>query len=66
MRDPFVGDTVEHTNSHRVGEVRKVRPWQNGSFELLVRIDAIDAWWHSRHVRNLTAEEEETRNEKST
>jgi len=57
-RSPAVGDTVEHTNSHRMGEVRQVRPWRDGTLELRVHVDALDVWWSSRHVRNLTAEQE--------
>jgi hypothetical protein len=60
--DPFeVGDKVEHTNSHRIGAVQEVRPWRDGTFELRVHVHALDTWWNSRHVRNLTAEEEEER-----
>lgn len=54
-----VGDKVEHTNSHRIGAVQEVRPWRDGTFELRVRVRALDAWWNSRHVRNLTAESEQ-------
>ncbi len=53
-----VGDRVEHTNSHRVGHVRELRECRDGSFEMRVDIDFDDLWWNSRHVRNLTAEEE--------
>lgn len=53
-----VGDQVEHTNSHRVGKVLGVRPWRDGTFELRVHVHALDTWWNSRHVKNLTAEEE--------
>jgi hypothetical protein len=56
-----IGDKVEHTNSHRIGAVQEVRPWRDGTFELRVHVHALDAWWNSRHVRNLTAEEEEER-----
>lgn len=54
-----IGDKVEHTNSHRVGSVQEIRPWRDGTFELRVHVHALDTWWNSKHVRNLTAEEEE-------
>lgn len=53
-----IGDKVEHTNSHRIGAVQEIRPWRDGTFELRVHVHALDTWWNSRHVRNLTAEEE--------
>lgn len=59
MRAPKVGDTVKHTNSHRVGKVRRVRRWRDGTFELQVRVDLDTTWWSSRRVRNLTAEQEQ-------
>lgn len=59
-RQPVVGDTVEHTNSHRIGKVVEVRPWRDGTLELRVHVEALDTWWNSGRVRNLTAEEEES------
>lgn len=53
-----VGDKVEHTNSHRIGRVRDIRKCRDGTTEMRVDIDFDDLWWNSRHVRNLTAEEE--------
>jgi hypothetical protein len=53
-----VGDKVEHTNSHRIGAVQEIRPWRDGAFELRVHVHALDTWWNSKYVRNLTAEEE--------
>lgn len=56
---PFeVGDKVEHTNSHRVGQVREVRQCADGTWEMRLDIDFDDMWWNSRRVRNLTAEDE--------
>jgi len=53
-----VGDRIEHTNSHRIGHVREIRPCRDGTVEMRVDIDFDDIWWNSRHVMNLTAEEE--------
>lgn len=53
-----VGDKVEHTNSHRIGAVQEICPRRDGTFKLRVHVHAMDTWWNSRYVRNLTAEEE--------
>ncbi len=49
---PFaIGDFVEHTNSHRRGRVRSIRPFRDGAFEMQIDIDFDDIWWNSRHVK---------------